>query len=152
MQRYASRRLCHRAKLNVRFPAILPHRVAAHVDAMGIVNQPVEDTVRSGRIADLFVPARHRQLGSEDGRARLVAILTDLPEVTPLGFGQRSHGPVVDHQHIDAAESREHTAQTAIYQLHAKLYYTFQTGTTVYESGRKALRRKNAACESFKVR
>jgi hypothetical protein len=92
----------------------LAHRIAAHVDAMGVVNQPVEDAVSGGGIADLFVPARHRQLGGEDGRAGLIAILADLPEVAPFGFGHGSHGPVVDHQYIDAAEPRQQTAQTAI--------------------------------------
>ena len=81
---------------------------------MGIVNQPVEDAVSGGGIADLFVPARHRQLGGEDGRAGLIAILADLSEIAPLGFSQGSHGPVVDHQHVDAAEPRQQAAQTAI--------------------------------------
>ena len=80
--------------------------MAAHIDAMGIVDQPVEDAVGGGGIADLFVPAYDRQLRSEDRRAGLVAILADLPEVTALGFAHRSHGPVVDHQHVDAAEPR----------------------------------------------
>ncbi len=71
---------------------------------MGIVHQPVEDAIGGGGIADLLVPAGDRQLRSQDGRAGLIAILADLPEVAPLGFAQRSHRPVVDHQHIDAAE------------------------------------------------
>jgi len=41
-------------------------------------------------------------------------------------------------------------AGVRIYQLRAKFYYTFQTGSAAY-SGRKALSRKNAACESFTV-
>ena len=36
--------------------SVLAHRVAAHFDAVGIVNQPVEDTVSQRRIADLLVP------------------------------------------------------------------------------------------------
>jgi hypothetical protein len=55
---------------------------------MGVVDQPVEDAVGGRVVADLFVPARHRQLGSEDRRAGLVAILTDLPEVAALGFAR----------------------------------------------------------------
>ena len=43
--------------LPARFAAILSHRIAAHLDAVRVVNQPVEDAVGGGGIADLFVPA-----------------------------------------------------------------------------------------------
>jgi len=43
--------------LSARFPAILTHGVAAHLDAMRVVHQTVENTVGQYRIADLFVPA-----------------------------------------------------------------------------------------------
>lgn len=36
--------------------AILSHRITPHLDAMGVMNEPVKDTVGQGRIADLFVP------------------------------------------------------------------------------------------------
>jgi hypothetical protein len=92
----------------------LAHGIPAHLDAMSVVNQAIEDAVGGGGIADLFVPARDRQLGSEDGRARLIAILADLPEIAPFILGERSHGPVIDDQDIDAAESRQQIAQTAV--------------------------------------
>jgi hypothetical protein len=38
------------------------HRVATHLDAVSIMYEPVENTVGQRRIADLFVPARDRQL------------------------------------------------------------------------------------------
>jgi len=37
---------------------ILAHRVAAHLDAMGVVHEPVEDAVGQRGIAYLFAPAR----------------------------------------------------------------------------------------------
>jgi uridine kinase len=36
------------------------HRIAAHFNAVGIVNQPVEDAISQRGIVDLFVPARNR--------------------------------------------------------------------------------------------
>lgn len=42
--------------------AFLAHRVALHLNAVGVVDQAVEDTVSNGGIADLFVPASHGQL------------------------------------------------------------------------------------------
>ena len=43
-----------------------------HLDAVGVVDQPVEDAVGKRGIADLLVPARHRELRSQDRRAHLV--------------------------------------------------------------------------------
>jgi hypothetical protein len=42
--------------LCVELPAILAHRVAAHLDAMGVVHEPVEDAIGLCGIAYLFVP------------------------------------------------------------------------------------------------
>src|SRR6267378_3574971 len=100
--------------MNLWLAAVLSHRISAHLDTVGIVNQPVEDTVSGCGIADLFVPARHRQLRGEDGRADLIAVFADLPEVAAFGFGERSHGPVVDHQDIDTAQAYQQTAQTTV--------------------------------------
>jgi hypothetical protein len=39
--------------------AFLAHGLAAHLDAVSIVHQAVEDAVGESGIADLLVPARH---------------------------------------------------------------------------------------------
>ena len=52
--------------LRVRLRAILAHRVATHLNAVGVVNEAVEDAVGQRGIADLFVPARDRQLRGQD--------------------------------------------------------------------------------------
>ena len=38
--------------------AFLAHGLAAHFDAVGVVNQTVQDAIGDGGIADLLVPAR----------------------------------------------------------------------------------------------
>jgi hypothetical protein len=63
---------------------------------VGIVNEPVEDATGQCGITDLLVPARDRELRGEDGRAQLVAVIADLPDVAALGLGQRGHCPVVE--------------------------------------------------------
>jgi len=68
---------------------------------MSVVNETVEDAVSDGGIADLLMPARDRQLGSEDGGTSLVAILTDLPNFAALVFIQWRHGPVINDQNIE---------------------------------------------------
>jgi len=54
------------------------------------------DSVGSGGIADLFVPAGDRELRGQNRRTGLVAVFADFPEVAAFGFDEGSHGPVVD--------------------------------------------------------
>lgn len=63
--------------------ALFAHRFAAHLDAVGMVHQPVENTVGQRWVPDLLVPLGHRQLAGQDDGARRVAILTDFQEVAP---------------------------------------------------------------------
>lgn len=44
--------------------ALFAHGIAAHLDAVRVMNESVENTVGSSGIADLFMPASHRKLGS----------------------------------------------------------------------------------------
>jgi len=48
----------------------------------------------------------------------LVTVLADLPKVATLRFTPRRHGPIVDHQNVDTAQSRQETAEAAISTSH----------------------------------
>ena len=74
------------SSLTIRLSSALPHRIAPHFDPVCIVDQPVKNAIGECRIADLFMPARDRQLRSEDRRAHLVAVLADLPKIAALRF------------------------------------------------------------------
>ena len=52
------------------------------------------------------MPAGHGQLRREDQRPDLITVLANLPEVPALWFGQRRHGPIVDHQHVNPGQPR----------------------------------------------
>jgi hypothetical protein len=58
----------------------------------------VKRIVNQRRIADLLMPAGNWQLRSQNRGPHPVTVLGDLPEVAALGFTQRCHGPIVDHQ------------------------------------------------------
>lgn len=75
-------------KLRIRLPPVLTHRITTHLDAMSIVDQPVEDAIGQRRVADLFMPPRNRQLRGQDRGAHLVAVFADLPDVAALGLLQ----------------------------------------------------------------
>ena len=49
-RRALARRLC---------ATLLTHGIPTHLDAMRVVNQPVEDAIGGRGVADLLVPARH---------------------------------------------------------------------------------------------
>src|SRR5450755_141010 len=99
---------------------------------MSVVNETVEDAVSDGGIADLLVPARDWQLGSEDGGTSLVAILADLPDFAALVFIQRRHGPVINDQNIDAAQSCQEVTQASIGPCQGQ--FTQQSGSSQIES------------------
>jgi hypothetical protein len=63
-----------------------PQAVAGEIDAMGVVNQPIEDGVGISGVADEGVPFVDRNLAGEDGRATSVAFLEDFVEVTTGRF------------------------------------------------------------------
>ena len=103
------------------FPALIPgwvavfsHGLSAHLDAMGIVDQTIEDAVGDGGIADLLVPARDGELGSENSGASLVTILADFPDFAALAFIERGHGPVIDDENFDATESCQEVSQAPV--------------------------------------
>src|ERR1700743_200556 len=60
------------------------------------------------------MPSSDRQLRRKNERADLIAILTNLPEVPAFRLRQRCHGPVVDHQHIGAAQPRKQITAASI--------------------------------------
>ena len=57
------------------FPAALfAYRLAVHLDAVGVVHQPVENAVGQSRVPDLLVPVGDGQLAGEDHRVRQITV------------------------------------------------------------------------------
>jgi hypothetical protein len=59
--------------------------VAGEIDAVGVVDETVENGVGIGRVAEHGVPFVDRKLAGEDGRAAAVAFLEDLVEIVAGG-------------------------------------------------------------------
>ena len=76
--------------------------------------QAVHNAVGYAGIADLFVPVRHRQLTSENGRAALLAIIADLQKIATLLIFQGRHREIIQHQHVDAGQLQQQLADTAV--------------------------------------
>ena len=63
--------------------------VAGQCEAMGVVDEPVEDGVGDGGVGDRLVPVIDWQLAGHDGRAAIVPIVDDLQEIATLLLRQR---------------------------------------------------------------
>ena len=86
---------------------LLTHRFTLQLDAVGVVHQAVENAVGECRVPDLGMPLGDRQLAGQNGRASLITVVADFQEVPPFDVAQRSHGPVVDDEGIDARQPQQ---------------------------------------------
>src|SRR5574338_1416506 len=75
--------------------------VAGEIDAMGIVDEAVEDGVGVGRVADDVVPFVDGQLAGEDGRAPAVAFFQDLEKIMARLRIEGLEAPVVEDQLLE---------------------------------------------------
>ena len=76
-------------------------------DRIRVVHEAIEDRVGDRRLAQIRVPLIARELARDDRRAGGVAILHHLEEVLALDVAQGGEPPVIEHQHVDAGESRQ---------------------------------------------
>jgi hypothetical protein len=82
------------------FCCLTPQAFAAEFDAVGVVNNSIQNGVSQGWIPNDIVPAGHRNLAGDEKRALLVAIIDDFEQVTPLVWGEDLRSPVVEDDEI----------------------------------------------------
>src|SRR6516165_644503 len=90
-----------------RFGASASQAFAGEIDAMGVVNEPVEDGVGICRVTDEGVPFVDRDLTGENGRATPIAFLEDLVEITTCTGVERFEAPIIEDQKLDASETTQ---------------------------------------------
>ncbi|MBB4383660.1 hypothetical protein GGD61_008365 [Bradyrhizobium sp. SBR1B] len=76
--------------------ALLSHAVAAKLDAVGIVDEAIEDGVGDGWVADEVVPVIDGDLTGDEGRAAGVSVLDDLEEIAALLVAELLRPPIVE--------------------------------------------------------
>ena len=91
-----------------------PYRRASQVDSVSVMNQTIQDAVGEGRIADLIVPMSDGYLTGQNGRANRIAVVTDFQKVPAFAVGQWSHSPIINNQDVDACETVQEFAETAV--------------------------------------
>ena len=93
---------------------LLPEALSFEYDALGIVDEAIEDRVGDGGVSDDFVPAIDGQLAGDDNRAGFVSILDDFEQITALVGVERFWSPVVQDQQIKSCDRPQHLGVTAI--------------------------------------
>ena len=85
--------------------------VSGEIEAVGVVNQPVEDGVSECGVADGLMPLIDWQLAGDDGGA---AALTVFEQIAPLRGGQDGQAPVVQDQDLGAFDGFRDAGMLAI--------------------------------------
>lgn len=93
---------------------LLSQALAGQFDAVGIVNETVEDGIGDRWTADHVVPVIDGHLAGDDGRSLLVAVLDDLQEIAPLLVAELLRAPVVEDEQVGSSERPEDLGITAV--------------------------------------
>src|ERR1700682_904288 len=102
------------SSLLVLFASCPAHAFAGEFDAVGIVNETVQDGVGIGRIADYFVPSVYWKLGGNHRGAASIAFLEDFQEIMSGGGVERLQSPIVEDQKVGAAEVAQKTGMATV--------------------------------------
>ena len=88
-------------------------RWTAQIDAMGAVDDAVENGVGQGGIADHLVPSIDRDLAGDQQRSPIVPIVDDLEQIAALLRIEGFRPPIVDDQQTGAFKRAHQPVQPA---------------------------------------
>ena len=75
--------------------------LAGKLDALGVVDETVENGIGVSGIADHLVPFIDRQLAGDDGRTAAVAFFENLKKIVTRLGGERLKSPIVQDEQLD---------------------------------------------------
>ena len=91
---------------------LFSQRISLEFEFVGLVYQPVEDSISHGGIADQFVPSVEGVLAGEERGAH--AVIEDLEEEAVLVWRQGYQAPIINDEEIDAGEFLQEPGKTTI--------------------------------------
>ena len=115
------------------FTAGAAQAFAGKFDAVGVVDDAVQDGVGIGGVADNFMPGCHGKLGSDDGRTTAVSLFEDFEEVVTGAGVERLQAKVVEDEEIGAAEGFQEARMTPVAVRQDEILT--ELGPTVIEHG-----------------
>ena len=66
------------------------------MDGVGVVHEPIEDSITEGGVADDIVPVLDGELTGDEGGSARVAVLEDFEEVSAFDLIERLESEVVN--------------------------------------------------------
>ena len=78
------------------------------------MQEPIADGVGGGRVREVVVPLRRRELAGDDRRAGAGAVVEDFEQVAAILIAQAAEAPVVEHEDVGAGEAGEETDVAAV--------------------------------------
>lgn len=90
-----------------RLTPLLAHGFAAENQAVGVMDQSVEDRVGERRVAQVAMPVIDRQRTGDQRGAALVAIVEDVEQIAHGLMGERREAEIIEEQQVDAGELLE---------------------------------------------
>ena len=78
------------------------------------MHDTIEDRVGQGRIAQVLMPAIARELTRDDRGPSTIAVVEDFQQVLPLSVFEPDESPIIEDQHIDPREARQHRRVRAV--------------------------------------
>src|SRR5437773_6702896 len=103
------------------------------MDLMGVVQEPIEDRVGEGRIADVVVPELEWKLAGDERRAAADAVVEEFEQVTAFARADGRDGEVIDHHEIDLGDGGEAFAEAAVGMTEAE--FLEQPGSAQIQRG-----------------
>src|SRR5690606_7506383 len=82
-----------------------PHGSSFQGDAVGVMDEAVQDGIGKGGVPDDLMPGVEGELAGDEGRATAVAVLEHFEEIPPFGVGERCQTEVVEDEQVGAGES-----------------------------------------------
>ena len=138
----------------------LAQALARQLDAIGVVDDAVEDGVGEGGNADQIVPAVNGNLAGDDQRAPVVAVFDDFQEIAGLVGPERLRPPIIENKQFYAGERSQQPGVAWIATRNGKIGeqswnagvengYVLSTGLVAERAGEPALTEAARARESI---
>ena len=118
--------------------------LAGQIDAGGVVDDPVQDCVGVGRVADQLVPVLNQHLADHYGRAPSVSVFQDFQQVVTASSIERLENPVVQNQQLRRNYTADQPSKPSVSsgqrQLGKQLRHTLIQNGAVVPAGSMAER------------
>ena len=80
---------------------LFPHGLATQCDAIGVMDDAIQDRVGKSGVTQISVPLLDRKLAGDDGAAALEAVVDDLQQIALTGVGERDEPEVIEDEQLE---------------------------------------------------